>query len=244
MSASIFKKVCQISLGTTLSILGITTGNSAFAATIFDNGTPDLETAWLSDFAQVEQKADDFTLSVGNNTISNIQWWGVYVGMEGFDNTPTEPDDFTVRIFEDAEGSPSVNPLMEMNLGDVGRVATGDKLYEFFDIFEYQVNIPQLTLTPNTTYWLSIVNNTIADPDDDWYWLTSAAAQGNSYYRFDDSESWSELNQFDSELGGDLAFQLSNDSAQVPEPASVLGLLALGTLGAGSVLKRNCKRKS
>ncbi|HBL13948.1 MAG TPA: hypothetical protein DD379_21650 [Cyanobacteria bacterium UBA11162] len=252
MSASIFKKVCQISLGTTLSLLSVTTGNSAFAATIFDNGTPDLEAALLSDFNPViyqideenyitgqPQAADDFTLSSDANTITNIQWWGIYDAEE---NSPIGADDFTIRIFEDAGGSPTINPWLESNIGDIGRVVTGNKLNEY-NVFEYQATISPLSLTPNTTYWLSIINKTQSDSNYRWYWLTSAS-QGNSYYRFNEGEMWTELSNEDPEFAAELAFQLNDDSTQVPEPASVFGLLALGAFGSGSVLKRNCKRKS
>lgn len=43
---------------------------------------------------------------------------------------------------------------------------------------------------------------------------------------------------------GDAAFKASFSSASVPEPASTLGILAIGALGAGSMLKRKQQQKA
>lgn len=51
-------------------------------------------------------------------------------------------------------------------------------------------------------------------------------------------------NQWSSSASFDLAFQasFSQASASVPEPSSMLGLLAFGTLGTGSLLKRKLQK--
>src|SRR4051794_15024194 len=89
-------------------------------ATIFDNGVPDLSIATLSDFEDGRQVADDFHLLPGASTVTGVHWWGAYFN----GNTPTQPDDFTIRFFADASGVPAVNPLAEIAAGDVGRNST------------------------------------------------------------------------------------------------------------------------
>lgn len=191
---------------------------SALADTIYDNGLPDLSIASLSDFEDGRQSADDFHLQPGASTITDVHWFGAYFN----GNTPTEPDNFTIRVFADAGGVPAVNPLAERAVGDVGRTDTGQTVGS--NVYAYDTTINAIVLDPNTTYWLSIVNDTTADRDDLWYWPVKSSI-GNGAVRDSDGVAWTGSVPFPNP---ELAFSLTGPI--VPEPSS-MALAAVGLLG-------------
>jgi hypothetical protein len=186
--------------------------------TIFDNGVPDLSIATLSDFEDGQQVADNFQLLPNASTITDVHWWGAYFN----GNTPTEPDDFTIRVFVDAGGVPAVNPLAERAVGNVARTATGDTVGS--DVYEYSTTLDPIALDPNTIYWLSIVNDTTADTDDLWYWPVKSSI-GDGATRNAEGEAWTGPVPFPNP---ELAFSLTGPI--VPEPSSLL-LAACGFVG-------------
>jgi PEP-CTERM motif len=191
-------------------------GTAATAAVIFSNGGIG-NNGFISDtdFPPAGQfSADDFTLTAGANVITDVHWTGLYA----FSNTPTQPDNFTIQFFANAAGAPAVTPFLSLSVGNPGRTDTGVNTSFGADIFAYSVNVAPITLAPNTTFWLSIFNNTAADTNDDWFWGMQDAV-GNSFTRTDPALAWSPINnRHDFTLTDDLA---------VPEP-SALALLAIG----------------
>ena len=219
-------------------MVGTTTANAG--AIIYDNGSPDLvddPNAIGSDFdidppsTINTQMADDFVLQAGSNTIRDIHWWGVYL----FNDTPLT-DDFTIRVFEDDGGKPSATNFQTIFTGDPGRTDTGLDLVSLSGVinatlYEYWVDVPGVTLTPGTTFWLSIVNNTFDDDDDSWNWVSSSTGGGgNAHERNLDTGPWSI--HAPSTGGSEMAFNLT-----VPEP-STLALAAFGFLALAAWSRR------
>jgi hypothetical protein len=111
--------------------------SGAFAAVIVDQSidlTNDLELAASeSDFDVPLQAADDFATSVPFSLSPRCM---VVLGYHGPTNTPTASDDFTIRFYEDADGSPAISPVFEFPVGDVGRTDTGVDAFDS-DIYAY-----------------------------------------------------------------------------------------------------------
>jgi len=190
------------------------------AATIWDNGGPDFTDAIGSDFDVFPvsqtgaQAGDDFTLGA-TSTVNQIQWWGVY----GPNNTPTQPDSFTIRFFNIVAGVPAITPFASYSIGEVAGIDTGSNLTAVdLDVYSFTAVIPATFLAPGS-YLLSIVNNTAADADDNWFWAFSNFASGNSKFRFNDGEGW-----IPSDFG-ELAFNISGNGGAVPEAGSTALLL-------------------
>jgi hypothetical protein len=212
-------------LAVMLALIG---GNLANGDVIFDNGVPDLGNAGRSDFNgvpnSVAQMADDFSLAPGQSEVTDAHWWGIYHDA----STPSVPDAFTIRIFEDSGGVPEASPLVSLAIGSVSRSPTGDTIAES-DVYAYSAQFAPISLLANTTYWLSIVNDTSGDDDDNWYWAMSGSFidDGHSALRSTDEDSWTE------NVYAEFAFQLTNDV--IPEPSTLVtlgGLLGIGLIGA------------
>lgn len=190
----------------------------ASAATVWDNGAPDLADASLSDVDASVVTFDDFTLS-GSATIRSIQWWGIYI----FTASPG-PDSFNINIFADNGGAPGTSVTGTLAVS-ASRLSTTDLVFGSFPLFEYTANIPDTVLSAGT-YWLSIQNDTTGSGYD-WSWASSANTPANALF-LDGSFTAQEF---------DLAFNL-NDTAVVPEPSTML----LSAVGLGGILLARRRR--
>jgi len=156
----------RVGLNVLCSMLLLLPVGQAVAGVIYDNGPANRQNAVQSDVRRGEQLADDFKLLFPELTIGTIAWTGMY-----FDPTagawPTPPlsaDDFTIDIFEDdGTGVPEDLPLQTVvPLGALSRVADGtlDPNIAPVPLYSYSVDIEPIKLLNDTTYWLSITNNT------------------------------------------------------------------------------------
>ena len=196
-------------------------------AVIYDNGVPDLTSAWASDFDFPSQMADDFVLQQGAGTVTDVHWWGLYAS--SIDPWP-QLDTFRLRFFDDSLGGPALIPFYDAVMGPASRSDSGLTAVGF-TVYEYAVNVAPLALTPGTTYYISIVNNT-PGLEDDWFWAQSSGG-GADWHRTLDGLTWTSV-------ATELAFNLTGPGRVVPEPAS-LALLGMGL--AGLVVSQLSRRR-
>ncbi|MEQ8975092.1 MAG: hypothetical protein RIE73_32490 [Coleofasciculus sp. C1-SOL-03] len=200
------------------TVTSITPANIAGAAAIFSdfNSSPILG-------GGEQQAGDDFILNDDFN-IQEIRWSGIYSP----ESTPPMNDNFSLRIFEFSDGSPTIEPLLDFNRIDVTRVNSGNILGintsgVRLEIFDYSATFDILTLEAGQ-YLLSIVNDTVNEADT-WGWV--APQYGNSFLRGDDNIKWNEFNwEFQFTIHGEP--ESNDDVTAVPEPSLSLGLSLLG----------------
>jgi hypothetical protein len=156
------------------------------------------ETDFSAFFEAEQQVGDDFRLPEGHATITQVRWWGAYG-----DNAPVT-DDLLLTIFRDnGSGMPDTGGYWEYRAADSAeRTATTgviDPGVRDLTIYEYSCDVEGWELEPDTTYYLSIVNDT-----GKWIWCTNGSAtEGNNFYviRNTWAEEWRSGTY-------DLAFQL------------------------------------
>jgi hypothetical protein len=131
-----------------------------------------------------QQMACRFSLNPGLSTVSLIRWWGVP------EADSTDPENLIIRIFEDnGAGAPAEAPLYSIPVGAATREDTGDMTVPGGEaIYAYTADLTPFSLTPTTTYYLSIVN------DNGWTWLwmhiDSDPGAGHLFYRSGNSGPW------------------------------------------------------
>ena len=196
----------------------IAPGPHAGASVVYDNGPVNPVLGPFSDPDATLVAGDDFTLATAA-IITDVHWFGLY---SPFDTRTATTDNFTIRLFTMASSVPAQTPFFSENVGSVATTEFTTVIDEQeFHYFGYSAFIPVTPLAAGQ-YLLSIVNNTSADANDNWVWLSSTRS-GGFFVRGFDSGPWVPNNLF-----FNLAFQLTDDLApSVPEPAA-LGILVGG----------------
>ena len=206
-------------------VLLLLVGSSAQAATIFSQ-TPLNQTGQLSDFdyGLGIHQADDFNLDA-DDTVLSVIWRGFYsqsVPTDGnLPNTPLATDDFTISFYTEAGIGLPGTLLQSFSVGNpVTRVDTGLDTGSS-DIYEYTANLGAgISLTDGVDYWVSIVADTTADLNDDWYWTGCITCEGGVRPPLGASATLNEVFQPDWVANrAEYHFELSN-AAAVPIPAA------------------------
>jgi hypothetical protein len=111
-----------------------------------------------------QRLAEDFSFS-GPVTVTSITFLGGY-----FPTGTPETDSFTLTIYNDNMGRPDpLSIVAQIELVNVVRTDTGTSAL-VSNLFTYTANFAGVSLAGGTRYWLTIVNDTTSDLDDDWVW--------------------------------------------------------------------------
>jgi hypothetical protein len=197
------------------------------SSVLYDSGAPGYGDAFVSDPQFPVQYGSDFTFG-GPASLTGLTWFGAYKP-PGSSVTIIGPDNFEVRIFGTTAGTPNVAPLFDFTGLLVTKIDTGGSLsFPGEELYHYGVSVPSTILGPGT-YFLSIINNTVAG-DELWLWAWSNQSfqAGNALYsRTADGGTW--VGPFTTQV----SFQLRGDTA-TPEPATfVLSAIGLGAFVGG-----------
>lgn len=221
-TSTVLKKLSIVSAGATS--IALATMGTASASIIFDGGGPDQQngnemTRWV--------QTQDFILSQDIGTrLTDVHFW-TFEAPGAWDGT------LDYFVFANAGGQPASTPFAQGAGANVVKTATGNQPLGFNEYaYSFDLQTP-LDLSANTTYWLGLHLSSNFDRDE-IYWSTTTPGVGST----GQESSGGTFNNW-SNNGEHHAFYLTGQ--KVPEPASVLGLLAIGALGAGAALKRKLK---
>lgn len=150
----------------------------AESAVVYDNGPCCISAALFSDVDAGIIRADDAAITTAT-TIGGVRFWGLYVDPSATAVTNSLPatDSFTLTIYADDAGQPGAVIGTSTLTGprtDTGTTFPGSEVHWFRYDLALDTPIPLLA----GTYWIAIVNDTTAYPDDDWaIGVTNASPQ-------------------------------------------------------------------
>ena len=196
-------------------------GHSAQATLAWDNGNPSNGNAYVSDPTFPIQYGDNFTLS-STTVISKIEWFGAY---KGSSLTANPTDAFSLRVFRFTNGAPENTPILLLSPSGVARTLTGGVLPLGNFVYDYQANITPTSLLPGQ-YLVSVINNTLGQPDQ-WMWALHQSVSGDKcWMRFRDTDAWG------GPYGSEFAFKLYSPDP-IPEPATLIFGFRVGRCSLG-----------
>jgi uncharacterized repeat protein (TIGR01451 family) len=176
-------------------------GPPVFGAGLHDNGPCCADEAVFSDEERLVWQADD--VSLGAATIGGIRFYGLYVDSDGTLVTNSVPADdaFTLRVFNNDGGLPGT--LLGTSTLTGNRAETGETFATTaIRWHRYELALDAPITVDSGVYWISVVNDTTADADDDWAWgLTNLNPQLAT--STDGGVTWNDTGR-----NGNLAFEL------------------------------------
>jgi hypothetical protein len=170
------------------------------------------------------ENADDFVLG-GSSAITSANWTGAY-----FNNTlPT--DNFSVRIFGDSGGNPTVNPI-DVLAGAITRTDAHTTLFGR-EVYDYSISLSTPLTLGAGTYYFSVIDSPTSDA---FFWAVVSDTGGNFWVRDTPLPGvWIENNS--PPTPSEMAFSV--EGTAVPVPSSVWGGLVLfAGLGLVTALRR------
>lgn len=130
-----------------------------------------------------QRLAEDFSFPEAV-IVTSITFLGGY-----FPTSTPQTDSFTLTIYNDNLGLPDpLSIVTQINLANVDRTDTGTDLLGI-DLYTYTASFDPVSLAGGTRYWLTIVNNTTVDTDDDWAWAGRRGI-GNFARSFTSGVTW------------------------------------------------------
>jgi hypothetical protein len=148
-----------------LALAGLLAAGAAAASPVFDSGiAPDeVDTGFASDPDEGKRQASPFVLAAPA-VLRGLTWSGLYTT----GSSPQAEDLFTLSLYADAGGLPGAVLAADVPLG-ASRAVSGETI-DVFDIYEYAADLPDIAVPGGATLWLSILNDTSEDANDDWFW--------------------------------------------------------------------------
>lgn len=218
------KNTLFAAMGATLLTL-IATPMTAQAIVLVDNRSPNLVGFLSSDFDDDFQGEFANGLDFGTTVdITQILWRGVYEPS----NTRTPfTDAFSVRLFNAGEIDPFAT-LESGNLSYTVESVQEHEGHEIYEVYNYTLTLTNPFRLNAGSYLLSIMNNTNADPDDNWFWVRTDT--GGGVFRYDRQDPWDSGLMF----AGGLSFAIEGNIVtnggitEIPTPALLPGLIGLG----------------
>lgn len=143
---------------------------SAHAELLYQSGDCCIADGVFSDHERGIWQAGEISLTTAD-TLGGIRFWGVYANATGGFFTSSLPDDdaFTLRVYTDADDLPGTL-LGESTLTGT-RVDTGMNLgATSLRWYRYDMALDAPLALDAGRYWVSVVNDTTTDTDDDWAW--------------------------------------------------------------------------
>jgi hypothetical protein len=193
-------------------VLALTFTQVVIAASVFDNGTPDLMSGTLMTEFVV---ADDFALS-STNTISNIRFWTIQSSASDYSGS------ISWAIYGDVGDSPSI--ALFSGVAAASAMPTGRSTA--FGSAEYEFDIPVAFTLSAGNFWLALNNNPLSTNPSNMAWATTALGAGTKGVYFEGPD-WVDT-------GNEHAFRLDAAESAIPEPYMpamlIAGLLTLTRL--------------